>query len=123
MHEYEVGEQWKAHMITVRGTGTVRGSLAPHMGTTFFVEGVKDFFSCVHGSKMAIGEVMFLAAIAWVKRGRKGGGKKFFHIKKNNCLLLNKNCVFSHLLIVATTQFDWKKRHAQEKRTRKGGIE
>ncbi len=47
------------------------------MGTTFFVEGVKKFFSCVHGSKMAIGEVMFLAAIAWVKRGGRGGGENF----------------------------------------------
>ncbi len=44
------------------------------MGITFFVEGVKNFFSCVHGSKMAKGEVMFLAAIAWVKRGGRGGG-------------------------------------------------
>ena len=26
---------------------------------------------------MAIGEVMFLAAIAWVKRGGRGGGRKF----------------------------------------------
>ncbi len=58
---------------------------------------------------MAIGEVMFLAAIAWVKKG----GKKIFNIKKNNCLLLNKNCFFSHLLSVANAQFDWKKRHAQ----------
>ena len=47
----------------------------PHIGTTFFVEGVKIFFSCVHGSKIAIGEVMFLAAIAWVKKG-EGGGRK-----------------------------------------------
>ena len=47
------------------------------MGTTFFVEGVEDFFSCVHGSKIAIGEVMFLAAIAWVKRGGKGGEENF----------------------------------------------
>ena len=47
------------------------------MGTTFFVEGVKNFFSCVHGSKMAIGEVMFLAAIAWVKKGGRGGEEKF----------------------------------------------
>ncbi len=31
---------------------------------------------------MAIGEVMFLAAIAWVKRGRK----KIFNIKEKNCL-------------------------------------
>ncbi len=44
---------------------------------------------------MAIGEVMFLAAIAWVKRGgRGGGGKKNFNIKENNCLLLKK-IVFS----------------------------
>ncbi len=47
------------------------------MGTTFFVEGVKNFFPCVHGSEMTIGEVMFLAAIAWVKRGGRGGGRKF----------------------------------------------
>ena len=62
-------------------------SRPPHMGTTFFVGGVKNFFPCVHGSKMAIGEVMFLAAIAWVKRGGRGG-KKIFYIKENNCLLL-----------------------------------
>ncbi len=43
---------------------------------------------------MAIGEVMFLAAIAWVKRGGRGKGKKNFNIKENNCLLLNKNCFF-----------------------------
>ena len=61
---------------------------------------------------MAIGEVLFLAAIAWVKRGGRGG-KKIFNIKENNCLLLNKHCFFSHLLTVSTTQFDWKKRHAQ----------
>ncbi len=48
------------------------------MGTAFFVEGGKKFFSCVHGSKMAIGEVMFLAAIARVKRGGRGGGEEFF---------------------------------------------
>ncbi len=42
-----------------------------HMGTTFFVDGVKKNFSCVHGSKMAIGEVMFLSAIAWVKGGER----------------------------------------------------
>ncbi len=47
------------------------------MGTTFFVEGVKNFFSCVHGSKMVIGEVMFLAAIAWVKMGGRGGEENF----------------------------------------------
>ena len=42
---------------------------------------------------MAIGEVMFLAAIAWVKRGGRGG-KKNFYTKENNCLLLKK-IVFS----------------------------
>ena len=47
------------------------------------------------------------------EEGGKGGGKKIFNIKKNNCFLLNKNCFFNHLLTVATTQFDWKKRHAQ----------
>ncbi len=47
------------------------------MGTAFFVEGGKNFFSCVQGSKKAIGEVMFLAAIAWVKGGGKGGEEKF----------------------------------------------
>ncbi len=31
---------------------------------------------------MAIGQVMFLAAIAWVKRGGRGGGKKNFNKKK-----------------------------------------
>ncbi len=81
------------------------------MGTTFFVEGVKNYFPCVHGSKMAKGEVMFLAAIACMKGGE--GGEKIFNIIENNCLLLNKNCYFSHLLTVATTQFDWKKRNAQ----------
>ena len=49
----------------------------PHMGTTFFIEGAKNFFSCVHGSKIARGEVMFLAAIAWMKRA--GGGGDFIH--------------------------------------------
>ncbi len=81
------------------------------MGTTFFIEGANNFFSCVHGSKIARGEVMFLAAIAWMKRAGGGG----FYTLKDNCLLLNKNGFFSHLLTVATTQFDWKKRqtHAQ----------
>ncbi len=46
-------------------------------GHHFFRRGGEDFFSCVHGSKMAIGEVMFLAAIAWVKRGGRGGREKF----------------------------------------------
>ncbi len=91
------------------------------MGTAFFIEGGKNFFSCVHGSKMATGEVMFLAAIAWVKRG-EGGEEKKLNIKENTCLLLNKNCFFSHLIIVSTTQFDCKKRHSQ-KRPRRGGIE
>ncbi len=62
------------------------------MGTAFFIEGGKEFFSCVHGSKMAVGEVMFLAAIAWVKRGGRGG-ENFFSIKKNNCFL--KKILFS----------------------------
>ncbi len=44
--------------------------MGSHMGTTFFVVG-KNFFSCVHGSKMAKGEVMFLAAVAWVKGGEE----------------------------------------------------
>ncbi len=39
------------------------------MGTASFVELGKNFFSCIHGSKIAIGEVMFLAAVAWVKGG------------------------------------------------------
>ncbi len=39
-------------------------------GHRFFVEGGgAEFFSCVNGSKMAIGEVMFFAAVAGVKRG------------------------------------------------------
>ncbi len=38
---------------------------------------------------MAIGEVIFLAAIAWVKDGGRGE-KKILHRKENNCLLLNK---------------------------------
>ncbi len=46
------------------------------MGTTFFVEGVKIFL-CLHWSKIAIGEVMFLAAIVWVKGEGRGGGRKF----------------------------------------------
>ncbi len=50
-------------------------AIGPHMGTTFFVEGGKNFFSCVHGSKMAIGKVMFLAAVALVKGGEGGGGR------------------------------------------------
>ncbi len=45
--------------------------LSTHMGTTFFVEGVKKKFSCVHGS---FGEVLFSAATAWVR----GGGVDFF---------------------------------------------
>ncbi len=54
------------------------------------------------GQKMAIGEVMFLAAIAWVKRG-DGGGELFnknTEIHKNNCLLIYINGIFSHLLTV-----------------------
>ncbi len=31
---------------------------------------------------MAIGEVMFLAASAWVKWGEGGGGEKFKHKRK-----------------------------------------
>ena len=41
-------------------------------GHGFFHRGGEYIFSCVHGSKVAIGEVMFLAAIA-VKRGGMGG--------------------------------------------------
>ncbi len=48
------------------------------MGKAFFVEGGKNLFSCVHGSKIAIGEVMFLAAVAWVK----GGGEKISYKRK-----------------------------------------
>ncbi len=54
---------------------------------------------------MAIGEVMFLAAIAWVKRG-EGGGRKILPHKKRIVFLLNKNCFFCHLLTVSTSQFD-----------------
>ncbi len=36
------------------------------MATTFFVEGIMNFFVCVHGSKMFSEEVMFFAVIAWV---------------------------------------------------------
>ena len=64
------------------------------MGTTFFVEGGKKFFSCVHGSKMAIGEVMLLAAIAWVKGG-EGWGKKILHIKEINIQSFANCCNFS----------------------------
>ncbi len=60
-----------------RETGAEKILLQPHMGTTFFAEGVKNFFPCVHRSKMAIGEVMFFAAIAWVKREGREGGRKF----------------------------------------------
>ena len=35
----------------------------------FFHRGVKNFFSCVHRSKMLPGDVMFLAAMAWMKEG------------------------------------------------------
>ncbi len=55
-----------------------KSPLMPHMGTAFFVEGGEKFFSCVHGSKMAIGEVMLLAATARVK----GGGENFTHQRK-----------------------------------------
>ncbi len=37
------------------------------------------FFLCVHGKKMSPGEVIFLAAIAWVKGGRDNF---FLHIEK-----------------------------------------
>ncbi len=55
-----------------------RNVLPPHMATAFFTEGVKNFFSCVNGSEMAIGEVKFLADIAWVKRGGGRGGEEIF---------------------------------------------
>ncbi len=41
-------------------------------GHHFFCRGGEKIVSCVHGSKMAIEEAMFLAAIAWVKRGGRG---------------------------------------------------
>ena len=44
------------------------------MGTAFFAgSGGEYIFSCVvHGSKMISGEVMFLAAVAWMEgRGEK----------------------------------------------------
>ena len=44
-------------------------------GHHFFCRGGEEFFLCVHGSEMAIGKVMFLTAIAWVKGG-KGEGRK-----------------------------------------------
>ena len=63
------------------------------MGTAFFVEGGgRIFFMCT-----------------WVKNGYRGGdvfgccslgeegvrgGKKIFHSKENNCLLLNKKMIF-----------------------------
>ncbi len=43
----------------------------------FFIEGGENFFPCVHGSKMAIGEVMFLAAVAWMKGGWEGVGENY----------------------------------------------
>ena len=46
-------------------------------GHHFFHRGGEEFFLCVHGSKMAIGEVMFLAALAWVKRGEGQGEENF----------------------------------------------
>ncbi len=48
------------------------------MGTAFFAEGGKKKISCVHGSKMATGEVMFFADVAWVKGG--GRGERKFYI-------------------------------------------
>ena len=56
--------------------------LLPTHGHRFFRRGGKNFFPCVHGSKMAIGEVMFLAALAWVKGGVKGGGENFTQKRK-----------------------------------------
>ncbi len=49
--------------------------LAPltYMGTTLSIEGVEIFISFVHGSKMVLGKVKFLAAVAWVKGG---GGER-----------------------------------------------
>ncbi len=56
---------------------TDRKHLSPHRGTAFFIEGGGRIFLCVHGSKLAIGEVMFLDAVAWVKRRGRGGKENF----------------------------------------------
>ncbi len=60
--------------------------LSTHMGTTFFVEGVKKKFSCVHGS---FGEVLFSAATAWVR-----GGLIFLTVY-NNCLFVHLPVLFN----------------------------
>ncbi len=54
----------------VGGFNTLQNAAFTH-GHRFFRRGGKFFFSCVHGSKKAIEEVMFLAAVAWVK-GEEG---------------------------------------------------
>ncbi len=91
---------WNAKRLTVMGNEDTKLKYKivahAHMGTTFLVEGVKNFFTCVHGSKMALEEVLCLAAVARVK----GGG--FLHIKENNCFVLNKKfslCFMQHFSI------------------------
>ncbi len=73
-----------------------------------FCRGVEEFFFMCTWVKNGYRGGDVFGAIAWVKRGGE-----FFNIKKTYFLLLNKNNFFCHLLTVATTQFDWKKRHAQ----------
>ena len=46
----------------------------------FFRRGGEKIVLCVHDSKMALEKVMFLAAIAWVKRGEGGVEENFFNI-------------------------------------------
>ncbi len=68
------------------------------MGTAFSVEGGGELFVCVHGSKMTVGEVMFLAVKASVKRGEGERKEKFTHMINNK--------FFSLLLTAATFQFE-----------------
>ena len=67
MHAYEVDEQWKAHMIAVRGTGTVRGSLAP--STWSWTGELKDGESLVRGT--ALKKRVLEAYQAWSRMGKQ----------------------------------------------------
>ncbi len=87
-------------------------SIGTH-GHHFFCRGGEEFFSMCTWVKNGYkgGDVFGCHSLG--EEGGKGGGKKNFNIKENNCLLLKKWGFFSHLLTVSTTQFDGKKRHAQ----------
>ena len=74
--------------------GELLSILPAHMGTIFFVKVAKKFFSCVHGSKMLPGEVMFLAAIAWVKGGVKGKKEIFKNSIKMKPVFYNFDLTF-----------------------------